>query len=124
MAKRKKKVAPIKISKTPNPREVKNIIVDTSADTEPILDLNTQDKTTEGLFNSIAPQGSTRNDLTITFRYNFDKITRLKEIALQETKDNGAIKKKTKSKKPVKIVQYTDLMRRAIDEKYEKYFKE
>lgn len=116
MAKRKKKAVPVKINKTPNPRELENIIVDTSADTEPILDLNTQDKTTEGLFNSIAPVGSTRNDLTITFRYNFDKITKLKEIALQETKDNWKEDKDKKHKR--NSVQYTDLMRRAIDEKY------
>ena len=95
MAKKKNKEA-VKVNKTPKPREAKDIIIDTRADTNPILDLNVQDKTTEALFNNVAPQGSTRNDLTITFRYNFDKITRLKEIALAETK-----KKKQN-------VQYTD----------------
>jgi hypothetical protein len=46
------------------------------------------------------------NDLTITFRYNFDKIQKLKELAIEETR-------KTK-----KNFQYTDLMRKAIDKIY------
>ena len=83
MAKKKKKE--VKVNKTPKPRETNDIIVDTRADAEPILDLDVQGQTTEGLFNHVAPQGSTRNDLTITFRYNFDRIQKLKEIALAET---------------------------------------
>jgi len=102
----KKKKTEVKVNKTPKPREINDIIVDTKASPEPILDLNVQDATTEGLFNHVAPVGSTRNDLTITFRYNFDKITRLKELAVAETK------------KTRKNVQYTDLMRKAIDEAY------
>ncbi len=116
MAKKKKEA--VKINKTPQPREPKDIIIDTRADTEPILDLDVQDKTTEALFNNLAPQGSTRNDLTITFRYNFDRISGLKEKALKETKKNWKEDEASGRKPKRKAVQYTDLMRRAIDEKY------
>ena len=114
MAKKKKEA--VKVNTQPQPREVNKILCDTKASTEPILDLNVQDKTTEESFNYIASQGSTRNDLTITFRYNFDNIAKLKEFALKETKKNWEEDKDKKNKR--KSIQYTDLMRRAIDEKY------
>lgn len=115
---KKKKTVPVKINTKPKPRETNDIICDTVASPEPILDLNVQDKTTEESFNHMAPSGSTRNDLTITFRYNFDRISELKEKALKETKKNWEEDKGNKDKNKRRAVQYTDLMRRAIDEKY------
>jgi len=114
----KKKKGAVKINKIPNPREVNDIMLDTTSGPNDILDLSVQGQTTEGMFNTDEPQGSTRNDLTITFRYNFDRITKLKEIALEETKKNWKEDEDSDRKPKRKSVQYTDLMRRSIDEVY------
>jgi len=114
MANKKKKEA-VKVAKQPKTRETNLIISNTKADPV-LLDVSAKDMTTEGLLGSMEPQGSTRNDLTITFRYNFDKIQKLKDIASVQTKQNWAEDRDKKQKR--KAVQYTDLMREAIDEKY------
>lgn len=111
---KKKKVA-VKVSKQPQSRDTNMILTDTGADPV-LLDITAKDKTTEEAFNHVAPQGSTRNDLTITFRYNFDRISELKERALRETKKNWEEDEGKDNKR--RAVQYTDLMRRAIDEAY------
>lgn len=116
MSKKKKQTA-VKITTKPHTRETNDILCDTTAGSV-LLDTTSKDMTTEALLGSTEPQGSTRNDLTITFRYNFDRITKLKEIALAETKKNWEEDKKDKTKPNRKTVQYTDLMRRAIDKAY------
>jgi len=114
---KKKKKSGVKITTKPLIRETNDILCDTTAGSV-LLDTTTKDMTTEALLGSTEPQGSTRNDLTITFRYNFDRISELKQFALKETKKNWKEDENEGRKTKRKSIQYTDLMRRAIDEKY------
>lgn len=87
MAKKKKKNE-IKISKTPRPRETNDIICDTSASAEPILDLNVQGQTIEGLLNLERTYPS-KDNITVSWRIPQELLKKAKNIAMKESLSTG-----------------------------------
>lgn len=79
----KKKKVPVKINTKPQPREVNNILCDTTADTEPILDLSIQGKSIEGLLN-LEETYETRDNITVSWRIPKELLKWAKTTATKE----------------------------------------
>ena len=102
---KKKKNTEVKVNKTSKPRESNDIICDTSADRDDILDLSVQGQTIEGLLN-LEKTYTTRDNITVSWRIPKDLLEHAKTIAMQESLAKG------------KDVHYQKLILGAFLEKY------
>jgi hypothetical protein len=84
MGKKKKKTVPVKINTKPKPRDTNDILCDTRADIEPILDLNVQGQTIEGLLN-LKQTYDTRDNITVSFRVPKNVLDWAKTTAMKES---------------------------------------